>query len=921
MNYKTLIHIFITVLLSFVVSIWMLQNNSDLQKKLITNLVSTLEKEWGATIAVKQAHANFFTQSIYFSDGAVNPKKHKCHWNFVQGKVTTSIFNLLFKKELHLYLTFINVSGETDYANGQIAIVDHLEDIFKTKQTDFKVIPHSVTLQNINAKGTWNNQTAGILMKGSFTFYKKNNNTFSSKHYELECANSSIFINQSPLIIGLNGKGSLEKQADTSPWKPKLNMVGKLISPKTHYQVRIKNNNHIISIANKTKSINAACSFGAISKLKGTLPGPLLEYWTRIASHSSLKNYTPLLTKEVSSFLLTFKNDPESPEITGRLTIKNNPLFSSLHIRNLLFQNNKLSGTLHAKTVNDINLNGAIDYNAFTQSGSIHFINKSEIALQTTGDNKIITWNIPAEKAQLVGKILPDNTIKGGFYIPFHDILSQQTTILQGNFICQKKEITLRGSLNTNKFVIIIALDPHPHITRLEYINDEQDTSLISLIQNKQNPFLIEGHIAFAAIQSFLPLDMQHAILGKESLFNLQIDQVSLHAIKTSLSLAHGTLYLPESHNLLEHFTLDALINAQEKKIYFSNGTFQFHKGIINCPHASITLEPNFSFKTIHLPLEINDLFINWKKDLYAFVYGNVLITKKSTTPIDITGNILLKKSLLKNDIFTEQANDSVYSPIPSSHFSKTPLHFRLDVATEAPLKIKTPTLNTHATLALTIDHLMSKDEFNIPQVSGYINLEKGSLKLLTQSLRIEYGRLEFPAHQSHDPIIEFTAKNRIQKYLITLHATGTLQKPIITLESFPELQEEQILSLLLGGAEGSGLQTDIATIVLHNLNAILMGSRQFNQKTNAFFKFLTRPLKYVQIVPNFTDQSGRGGIRGIISIDINKQLHAQLQKNFNLQEDFLFQIQYMLADELNIKAIKDQRDELGAELEFRFKL
>ena len=215
----------------------------------------------------------------------------------------------------------------------------------------------------------------------------------------------------------------------------------------------------------------------------------------------------------------------------------------------------------------------------------------------------------------------------------------------------------------------------------------------------------------------------------------------------------------------------------------------------------------------------------------------------------------------------------------------------------------------------------MSKDEFNIPQVSGYINLEKGSLKLLTQSLMIEYGRLEFPAHQSHDPIIEFTAKNRIQKYLITLHATGTLQKPIITLESFPELQEEQILSLLLGGVEGSGLQTDIATIVLHNLNAILMGTRQFNQKTNAFFKFLTRPLKYVQIIPNFTDQSGRGGIRGIISIDINKQLHAQLQKNFNLQEDFLFQIQYMLADELNIKAIKDQRDELGAELELRFKL
>jgi hypothetical protein len=68
--------------------------------------------------------------------------------------------------------------------------------------------------------------------------------------------------------------------------------------------------------------------------------------------------------------------------------------------------------------------------------------------------------------------------------------------------------------------------------------------------------------------------------------------------------------------------------------------------------------------------------------------------------------------------------------------------------------------------------------------------------------------------------------------------------------------------------------------------------------------------------MPDFTDQSGRGGVKGNISIDINKQLHAHIQKNFTMQDDLTFQLEYFLSDEFNIKAIKDHRGDIGAEVE-----
>ena len=146
------------------------------------------------------------------------------------------------------------------------------------------------------------------------------------------------------------------------------------------------------------------------------------------------------------------------------------------------------------------------------------------------------------------------------------------------------------------------------------------------------------------------------------------------------------------------------------------------------------------------------------------------------------------------------------------------------------------------------------------------------------------------------------------------------MQNPTIFLESSPELTEEQIIALLFAGSENISLQSNLPAIVMQNLSMLFTGNSKSFPLSKSFFQKISRPLKYVQITPHFTDQKGRGGIKGTISIDLNKQLHAHIQKNFTMQDDLTFQLEYFLSDNFNLKATKDHRGDLGAELEYVIK-
>lgn len=87
----------------------------------------------------------------------------------------------------------------------------------------------------------------------------------------------------------------------------------------------------------------------------------------------------------------------------------------------------------------------------------------------------------------------------------------------------------------------------------------------------------------------------------------------------------------------------------------------------------------------------------------------------------------------------------------------------------------------------------------------------------------------------------------------------------------------------------------------------------------DVYFKPFAKSLN-VHLIPSFTDQTGRGGLRGGIEIDVNDRCRALIMKNFSLTEDTRFEVEYVVTDDITVRGIRDERRDVGTEVEMRWK-
>ncbi len=342
-------------------------------------------------------------------------------------------------------------------------------------------------------------------------------------------------------------------------------------------------------------------------------------------------------------------------------------------------------------------------------------------------------------------------------------------------------------------------------------------------------------------------------------------------------------------------------------------------KGVISCQRATFAFDDTWHLRMLHIPLMFDNVLINWGRDFYGLVYGNLLCSKiKSAAPL-VSGSLVLKRSLLKDTFFSGKEIGNVYGPLGAGMGGGLPLGLNIRVTTEKPIQARTPTIETKASLDMKIHSDPAQGLYAPPSIIGRINLDSGVIKFFRNTLNIERGKIQFMAGRTNDPLIDLVAKNRIGKYLITLQMTGSQQKPTLLLESSPDLADEQIIGLLLAGSEDATLQSDVASMVLQNIDAFLFNS--VKSPKNRWFDKIRKTFKYVQIMPNLNDASSQSKLKGSISVDLGEQLHARLQKNLDLQKDFSAQLEYMLSDDINFKIVRDQWGDMGSEVEMRLKL
>lgn len=341
-------------------------------------------------------------------------------------------------------------------------------------------------------------------------------------------------------------------------------------------------------------------------------------------------------------------------------------------------------------------------------------------------------------------------------------------------------------------------------------------------------------------------------------------------------------------------------------------------RGTIKSGLSTVHLTPDKTgIAAAHIPLRIEDFFINHGKDIFAHIGGACVFDYRPGARSSFVGVATLKKCHIRNNPLSSNMGNALVSGTLHAlmnHPFAQGTDINLVIRSRDPVDIKTDFLKAQAQVDVQVTGRVDD-----PQLFGTIELISGTCNFPYKPLEIQRGKIFFVDNQRDDPAIELTASAAIKNYTITMHVHGSARSPAIEFYATPELQEEQIIGLLLGGSPDRALSLVMPLSSMGMIETLLVGDSQESSGLLDSLKKWLGPLDQVKIVPRFSDQTGRGGLRGALAIEVNDTLSALIQQNFSLSEDTLIEVAYKPTDELTFRGMRDERGDLGGEVEARF--
>lgn len=521
-------------------------------------------------------------------------------------------------------------------------------------------------------------------------------------------------------------------------------------------------------------------------------------------------------------------------------------------------------------------------------------------------------WYLPERKTVLKGALSLDGHGKIAYQVVCDQSKTEALFKTHGIVECRGSDFVVTGT--------VLAGDTLYDVHASSKKSFPSDAGLFSLLVCEKNDLKVipmvtiqhaQSHtgvqIELSFLQTILSQYARTDIIGQGSLVMEGLWQGS--ELCGTIELKDGMLRIPSIYNFIHALQARFRCNFLKRILSLQKVALSLQKGTIQSALLQVGYDPLNKGVWAHLPLVFTDCFINWKKDLYLLFSGAIIGKKNPDKRFVIEGFLALDRSRLKENIFSQKTQQMLMESWGSPSAEKK-VDAHISVTTRVPLAVKTETLETNALLSL----LFCAGE-NDPTLEGHIMLQGGAIHFPAHSLSIVKGKLTFvPAH-TNDPLIEVTAQARIKKYLITLSIGGTAQDPHLVFDAIPSLSEEQIMMLLIAGSEEESLNIVAPALIMRNIENVIFGS-SYRSSQDSWLE----PLKRIKFIPRFTDQTGRGGFKGALEIEVSKRLRAIIEKNFSLTEDVAYQVEYLLTDDVSVRASYDERGDLGAELEMRFK-
>jgi|GEM_PF-5391045 len=228
-------------------------------------------------------------------------------------------------------------------------------------------------------------------------------------------------------------------------------------------------------------------------------------------------------------------------------------------------------------------------------------------------------------------------------------------------------------------------------------------------------------------------------------------------------------------------------------------------------------------------------------------------------------------------------------------------------------------------------------NNFEFPQIVGRAELIRGKLLFRNTAFTLDHAFIRVPNPDVFNPQFSIGGVSNVDNYRINIFASGTIDRPKITLSSYPSLPQEDIVSLLAFGYRGEDTRkvnpNDTSAITYSEVGSILLEQLQLSQNLQS------KGLR-VTVAPSLND-SETSIIRPNSAATASPKVYVQTQVMKNLEAAFGgtvgatqgqnldAKLEYRLSRKASVSAIYEQntsvdptetsRNSYGADLKFRW--
>lgn len=900
MNKKRLsIVFFFSIIIALVVITFQLKHNVQLRTIIEKKIQAQVERFGKCVYKAHLGTVTFLYPSVTLENVLLEDVAHE--WSVTAQKVTlsTSWLSYIATGTFNCMLTINDVQLESNFHLGSFAIMNHFMPFFQNTSATNISSRSLYDLTTIIYSNTQVKMTDPIIQLSTSVethgMYKKNRYTYE---IDAHINNGQTIVKEIPLFEKTKGRLSYIYNSQ-------------LVYPKNHY-VEIEGITYA-AFANKDisrMSFNILCDDVKTIECKNNQVSILIkadttDYKGNFACNVNyFKNLVPL-QQEISgriegNFVADSQGDIEVSLHGDNIGI------AQANLSHITAHVSKKDTTVTASygilNEQEIKAEGKLSYDLTTHNASANITNTHSIALYYKD------WQIIPNSLQSHLFCTP-SSIKGNYSFALLHAPTDTVFNVQGIYTRnENEEFETQGTCNEYSFNGVIATSPIFLLKKLTCSNNN-DEALATYTLTDTDKKTFEAELTYELFYNILDHFADYSLPGKGDL--TIIGSISANTIAGTVSMHHALVRIPEMYNFLSDFTTHFSLQLHPFMLTCSDLHAQLHKGIVKSSSLIIGYD---TMAHMHIPIQFHNCLLNKKNSLFANTSGFFLLSKKINTAASLDGTVIIEKGHMNENPFSSQGQSDVTSSLlPSVIFEDKALNLNLHIITKDPLVIKTPQLISQAVCEVAINNTLKE-----PHISGNLTLQGGTFEFPYKPLTISTARITFiPDRTNSNHQLEILAHANVKNYSVTVSVGGTVSDPHISLTSSPTLPEEQIISLLYTGSAHDSLNSVIPTFLTTNIQQRLLGAAQQNDTTK-FSWFDT--LKRIHILPSFADQSGRGGLRGRIEIDISDRLRATIQKNFSLSEDTRMEVEYDISDDIIFKAIKDERSDIGAEIEMRFK-